>query len=187
MTDDKRQSIYGFDDKPEGYAMSGPAFRADLKKSELRATTDVTGKIVRTLRCASRDHAVCNDRRKGWYVDLPIDRERVNVNMLLAGTTLVVASNVPSDEPCLAGGYGWLNYLNFETGLAVNGNPEGGPAGEQVPDTMIVGNALTANRDGTVTSHIQTGVVGTPIDIVIPVATPKPQGKRISWREAVTN
>ena len=187
MTDDKRQSIYGFDDKPEGYAMSGPAFRADLKKSELRATTDVTGKIVRTLRCTSRDHAVCNDRRKGWYVDLPIDRERVNVNMLLAGTTLVVASNVPSDEPCLAGGYGWLNYLNFETGLAVNGNPEGGAAGEQVPDTMIVGNALTANRDGTVTSHIQTGVVGTPIDIVIPVATPKPQGKRISWREAVTN
>lgn len=187
MTDDKRQSIYGFDDKPEGYAMSGPAFRADLKKSELRATTDVNGKIVRTLRCASRDHAVCNDRRKGWYVDLPIDRERVNVNMLLAGTTLVVASNVPSDEPCLAGGYGWLNYLNFGTGLAVNGNPEGGPAGEQVPDTMIVGNALTANRDGTVTSHIQTGVVGKPIDIVIPVATPKPQGKRISWREAVTN
>jgi len=187
MTDYSKQSIYGFDDKPEGYDISAASFRADLKKSELRATTDVNGKIVRTLRCASRDHAVCNDRRKGWYVDLPDRGERVNVNMQLAGTTLVVASNVPSDEPCLAGGYGWLNYLNFETGLAVNGNPEGGPAGEQVPDTMIVGNALTANRDGTVTSHIQTGVVGTPIDIVIPVATPKPQGKRISWREAVTN
>lgn len=187
MTDYSEQSIYGFDDKPEGYDISADSFRADLKKSELRATTDVTGKIVRTLRCTSRDHAVCNDRRKGWYVDLPDRGERVNVNMQLAGTTLVVASNVPSDEPCLAGGYGWLNYLNFETGLAVNGNPEGGPAGEQVPDTMIVGNALTANRDGTVTSHIQTGVVGKPIDIVIPVATPKPQGKRISWREAVTN
>jgi len=187
MTDKSKQSIYGFDDKPEGYAISAASFRADLKESILEEYRDTEGKLVRRLRCASRDHAVCNDRRKGWYVDLPIDRERVNVNMLLAGTTLVVASNVPSDEPCVAGGYGWLNYLNFETGLAVNGNPEGGPAGEQVPDTMIVGNALTANRDGTVTSHIQTGVVGTPIDIVIPVATPKPQGKRISWREAVTN
>ncbi|MCD2165512.1 pilus assembly protein [Comamonas koreensis] len=187
MTDKSQQSIYGFDDKPEGYAISAASFRADLKESILEAYRDTEGKLVRRLRCASRDHAVCNDRRKGWYVDLPIERERVNVNMLLAGTTLVVASNVPSDAPCLAGGSGWLNYLNFETGMAVNGNPEGGAAGEQVPDTMIVGNALTANRDGTVTSHIQTGVVGKPIDIVIPVATPKPQGKRISWREAVTN
>ncbi|MDR0259419.1 MAG: hypothetical protein LBI76_06395, partial [Comamonas sp.] len=130
MTDKSQQSIYGFDDRPEGYDMSATAFRADLKKSELRATRDVNGKIVRTLRCTSRDHAVCNDRRKGWYVDLPDEGERVNVNMQLAGTTLVVASNVPSDEPCLAGGYGWLNYLNFETGMAVNGNPDGGPAGE---------------------------------------------------------
>lgn len=188
MGNDEQQSIYGFDDKADGYTTTGDVFRADLKQSELSQTTEVDGTITRRLKCqAGTAPAVCNDRRKGWYVDLPTPRERVNVNMRLAGTTLVVASNVPTDEPCDAGGYGWLNYLNSETGLAVNDGPDGGPAGVQVPDTLIVGNALTADKNGTVTSHVQPGVVGLPIDIRIPVATPKPQGKRISWREAVTH
>ena len=186
MGNTDKQSIYGFDDKAEGYTTSGPAFRADLKQSELSQTTEEDGTITRRLKCqAGTAPAVCNDRRKGWFVDLPDPGERVNVNLRLAGTTLVVASNVPTDEPCEAGGYGWLNYLNFETGLAVNGGPEGGMAGVQVPDTLIVGNVLTANPNGIVTSHVETGVVGQPLDILIPVAAPQPQGKRISWREAV--
>lgn len=150
----------------------------------MTATTAADGTKTRRISCASNE-AACKDRKKGWYVDLPDRRERVNVNLRLAGTTLVVASNVPTDEPCEAGGYGWLNYLNVETGQAVVDGPDGGQAGVQVPDTLIVGNALTADKDGTVTSHVQTGVVGDPIDIRIPVAAPKPQGKRISWREAV--
>jgi len=180
------QSIYGFDDRAEGYTSTGPAFRADLKQSVLSEARDNEGNLVRRISCASNE-AACKDRKKGWYVDLPDRRERVNVNLRLAGTTLVVASNVPTDDPCEAGGYGWLNYLNVETGQAVVDGPDGGQAGVQVPDTLIVGNALTADKDGTVTSHVQTGVVGDPIDIYIPVAAPKPQGKRISWREAVTN
>lgn len=188
MSDGKQQSVYGFDDKPEGYDMSGPAFRADLKESALKNISQPDGTLARELRCTSADPAVCNDRRKGWYVDLPDTGERVNVNLRLAGSTLVVASNVPSDAPCVAGGHGWLNYLNFETGLAVVNGPNGGPAGVQVPDTLIVGNALTANQNGDVTSHVSPGSVqDEPIDIAIPVAAPRPQGRRIGWREAVTN
>ena len=123
------------------------------------------------------DHAMIADQAAVRLIReerLPDPGERVNVNLRLAGTTLVVASNVPTDEPCEAGGYGWLNYLNFETGLAVNGGPEGGMAGVQVPDTLIVGNVLTANPNGIVTSHVETGVVGQPLDILIPVAAPQP-------------
>ena len=109
------------------------------------------------------------------------------MDLRLAGSTLVVSSNVPSNEPCVAGGKGWVNYLNYETGLAVNGNEDGkGPAGEPVDGGLIAGNDLSANKDNDVTSHVSPSQFPEkPIDLKIPVATPKPLGKRISWRELV--
>lgn len=179
-----QQTIYGIDDVADGYSSSGTSFRASLKKSVLTNVTDASGKLTRKLQCApSLSDAVCNDATKSWYVDLPDTGERVNVDLRLANTTLVVASNVPSNEPCVAGGKGWINYLDFQTGQAVNTST--GMAGESV-DGLISGNDLSANQSGKVTSHVSPSQVPeNPIDIKIPVATPKPLGKRISWRELV--
>jgi hypothetical protein len=84
----------------------------------LEPSTGAGGQRTRTIKClgSSTD---CKDDAKGWYVDLPDSGERVNIDMRLANSTLVIASNVPSPDVCLAGGYGWINYLNFNTGQAV--------------------------------------------------------------------
>ena len=178
-----QQTIYGIDDVPDGYSSSGASFLADLKQSVLKDVTDASGKLTRTLKCNPATGIDCNDATKSWYVDLPDTGERVNVDLRLANTTLVVASNVPSNEPCVAGGKGWINYLDFQTGQAVNTTT--GMAGEAV-DGLISGNDLSANQNGDVTSHVSPSQVPeNPIDIKIPVATPKPLGKRISWRELV--
>ena len=183
MTTTKPQTIYGFDDKLEGYNSS--SFRGQLKESKLTNVTGASGQATRTLQCLD-SAAVCNDGAKGWFVELPDTGERVNVDLRLAGSTLVVASNVPSDQPCSAGGHAWINYLDFQTGLAVNVGSDGkGQAAEQVLG-IVMGSDLTANKDGKVTDHVSPGrVPDKPLDIDIPTATPKPKGKRISWREVV--
>lgn len=56
----------------------------------------------------------------GWYVDLPDVGERQNVSASLVLGTLVVPTTVPSSTVCAPGGYGWVNYLNYKTGGAVD-------------------------------------------------------------------
>ncbi len=63
---------------------------------------------------------------RGWYIDLgsiPEDEEdqefvgeRVNIDMQLVQGILIFASTVPSNTVCSPGGYGYLNYVNYETG-----------------------------------------------------------------------
>lgn len=92
-----------------------------------------------------------------------------------------------SPDVCLAGGYGWINYLNFNTGQAVIGGPDGkGDVSTIVDGSTISGHATTTTGDGKATDHISTtGVGDKPLDIDIPYASPKPLGRRISWRELV--
>lgn len=82
---------------------------------------------------------------------------------------------------------GWINYINFQTGGPVNEGPGGeGPAGVPVTDGLIMGNDLSATKDGNVTSHVSPSAYpDKPKDIPIPTTTPKPKGKRMSWRELI--
>lgn len=187
MLSQETQSIYGFDDK--GEEIPAASLRSSLKQLVFTNITGADGKQTRKLQCSGTD---CTDTNKGWYADLPDAGERVNVNMRLAGGTLVVASNVPSNEqdPCETGGHAWISYLDFGRGQAVK--PQGGTgdgagdAGEQLPDNMVGGLDLSSNAQGQATAHVNpTTAQEKPIDIPIPTATPKPLGKRISWREAV--
>ena len=180
-----QQSIYGFDDKVEAFA-SGGSLRSDLKVSKLKNNTALDGTLTRSLQCTSSTND-CKDNAKGWYIDLPTTGERVNVDLRIAATTLVVASNIPSNEPCVSGGMGWINYINFQTGGPVNEGTGGeGAAGVPVTQGLIMGNDLSATRDGSVTSHVSPSQYPKgPIDIPIPTSTPKPKGKRMSWKELV--
>lgn len=184
LADKSTQSVYGFDDSMDG--MSGESLRSRLNQMLLEPSTGAGGQRTRTIRClgSSTD---CKDDAKGWYVDLPDSGERVNIDMRLANTTLVIASNVPSPDVCLAGGYGWINYLNFNTGQAVIQGPDGkGDVSIIVDGSTISGHATTTTGDGKATDHISTtGNRDKPLDIDIPYASPKPLGRRISWRELV--
>lgn len=184
LADKSTQSVYGFDDNMDG--MSGESLRSRLNRMLLESSTGAGGQRTRTIEClgSSTD---CKDEAKGWYVDLPDSGERVNIDMRLANSTLVIASNVPSPDVCLAGGYGWINYLNFNTGQAVIQGPDGkGDVSTMVDGSTISGHASTITGDGKATDHISTtGVGDKPLDIDIPYAAPKPLGRRISWRELV--
>jgi type IV pilus assembly protein PilY1 len=54
--------------------------------------------------------------KTNWLVDLPVSRERVNVDPQLVSGTLLVASNIPSSTSCTAGGSSFLNFMDYKTG-----------------------------------------------------------------------
>lgn len=59
--------------------------------------------------------------KAGWVADLPDAGERINVPMVLFGSTLVAASNVPKTVAgCDEGsqGHAWVYYLDLATGAA---------------------------------------------------------------------
>ena len=180
-----QQTIYGFDDQVDSFG-TGASLVAGLKQSELKNVTTTGGVLTRTLKCKGTT-AECKDNAIGWYINLPDTGERVNVDLRIAGATLVVASNVPSNEPCVSGGTGWINYLNYQTGGPVNEGTDGeGPAGVPVTAGLIMGNDLSSTKDGNVTAHVSPSrVPDKPVDVAIPTATPKPKGKRMSWRELI--
>lgn len=71
--------------------------------------------------------------KAGWVADLPDTGERINVPMVLFGSTLVAASNVPeSIAGCEEGnqGHGWIYYFDLATG---------GVVADYLGDSMVAG------------------------------------------------
>ena len=87
---------------------------------------------------------------------------------------------MPQISACSAGGYSWLNYLSYKSGLAVVGTP-GLAVSEQVANSLIVG--LTVIKVGGQMKAIVTtsdgGVLARTIHTHIDPGT----AKRVSWRE----
>ena len=171
------QSIYGIVDPLVG----SPAF-ANLRSAlaPLGITQVGSGAgAYRTVACTGST-LQCGSG-VGWVVNLPDIGERVNVEMKFRQGTLVVGSNVPQISACTSGGYSWLNYLDFQSGLAVTGGAAG-TVSEQVANSLIVGLTLIKLPDGTVKAIVTTS------DANIYLGSPsfKPtgiKGGRISWRE----
>jgi type IV pilus assembly protein PilY1 len=177
LTNTQGQSIYGVVD-PLTAGTSYTDLRGSLKP--LTMTQVGSGATAtRTIACGGST-ADCN-LANGWVVNLPDAGERVNVDMKLQLGTLVVASNVPENSACTIGGYSWLNYVNYSTGMAV-ANSTGGAASQKLSDSLAVGLNIVRLPDGrtvviTTTSDAKQTTIGAPFD------TPSPIGKRISWRE----
>jgi Tfp pilus tip-associated adhesin PilY1 len=120
-------------------------------------------------------------------VDLPDSGERVNVEMKLVLGTLVIGTNVPQDSACSSGGHSWINFLNYNTGLAVDNSPTS-VVSQYLADSLIVGLGViglpprAGFNNPTYMTPVQLGNAS-GISVGIPVATPPPVGKRISWRE----
>jgi Tfp pilus tip-associated adhesin PilY1 len=190
------QSIYGIVDSFTGSPVYSD-LRTVLKPMVLTAVGG--SPPARTIACATGD-ARCAST-KGWVVNLPDSGERVNIDMKLALSTLIVGSNVPNNTPCSTGGSSWLNYLDFATGES-NGSFGGTPASGGTAATgygahasqyssgsLLVGIGVVRLPSGQFKSLLRTsGKEGTaPItgfikrDLFPP--TPAPKGKRISWRE----
>jgi Tfp pilus tip-associated adhesin PilY1 len=176
VSDLQTQSIYGIVD-PLTSTTAYSDLRASMVPLAMTQLGSGTG-ATRTIACTGST-TQCG-ATNGWRLDLPDSGERVNVEMKLRGQTLVVGSNVPQISACTAGGYSWLNYLSYKSGLAVVGSP-GLAVSEQVANSLIVG--LTVIKVGGQLKGIVTtsdgGVLARTITSHIDPGTPK----RVSWRE----
>ncbi len=158
-------------------------------------TTNVGGYVQQTLTAQGANARTSTNNnmdwstKKGWFVNLLDDGERVNVDPKLQLGTFIVPSNVPSlvSNACSAGGYAWINYFDVLTGSYVKStstNPTN-IVSTRVGNALVVGINVVKLPNGKLISIITTS------DNSHPVAnTPSSGGggtvKRVSWRELIT-
>ena len=121
--------------------------------------------------------------KKGWFVDLPDAGERVNVDPVLQLGTLAIPSNNPTSDACVAGGYGWINFLDFRTGAYVPG-ATANTASNRIAASLIVGINVVQLPGGEVKTIVTTAD-NQQLTEATPVNPPSIEGKRVSWRELI--
>jgi type IV pilus assembly protein PilY1 len=190
-TDTTRQSIYAIKDEMD--SVSSPV--VTIARSGAFPTSTIAGFVRQDLSASSdtmrtttanavnfTDPAV-----HGWFIDLPDGgsggngSERVNVDPILQLGTLVVASNVPSGDVCVAGGYGWVNFLDFRTGGIVPG-ASAGMASTKIAASLVVGINVIQLPGGAVKTIVTTAD-NQQLTTETPVAPTTFAGRRVSWRE----
>jgi len=118
---------------------------------------------------------------RGWYVDFPDSGERSNIESRLVQGTLLVATIVPSNTVCAPGGYGWLNFFDYQTGSSIDST---GVVSASYNNTIVGINVLYINGSPvieTVTSNDPTPTVNT--DVLIKGTASGFTGTRVLWRE----
>ena len=123
----------------------------------------------------------------GWYVTFPDSGERMNVDPKLVLGTLVFATNVPAANSCTVGGTAWVNFLDYATGLVVDGAEA---SSIQVTDSLVVGITVVKLQTGefkaiATKSNYQQETLAVPIaaSAVPTPATTTFRSKRGLWRE----
>jgi len=121
---------------------------------------------------------------RGWFLDFPDSRERVNIDSKLVLGTLVVPTIVPSSTECSPGGSGWLNFFDYLTGGPVNATP--GISGVKYDSTIVGVNVLFI--DGNPIVEVVTSTDPTPSkdeNVQFKATAAGFAGKRVMWRELV--
>jgi type IV pilus assembly protein PilY1 len=136
-----------------------------------------------TTRTVSSVNAVdwSNAAVRGWYIDLPDKGERVSVDPQLQLGTLVVGSNVPSTDTCVAGGTAWINTFDFRTGGYVAG-ATGNAVSQKISGSVAVGINVIQLPGGKVVTVVTTAD-NQQLPVETPIAPTNFQGKRVGWRE----
>jgi len=122
--------------------------------------------------------------KTGWFIDLPDTGERVNVDPVLQLGTLVVPSNVPSNDSCVAGGYGWINFLDYKTGSFVTG-ASANMASTKIAASLVVGINVVQLPGGKVVTIVTTAD-NQQLTQQTPVSPPTVAGRRVTWRELIS-
>jgi type IV pilus assembly protein PilY1 len=118
----------------------------------------------------------------GWFVDMPVSGERINVDSTLSNGTLVFVSNVPSSSgACSTGGSSYLNYLSYKTGLAVSGTS----AGVLLSSTALASAATLVKTTSGTTKGIVALSDGTRGVYDVPTSSTSTSTRRLSWRELI--
>ena len=121
---------------------------------------------------------------RGWFVDFPVSRERVNIDSKLILGTLLVPSIVPSATECSPGGSGYLNFFDFQTGAAVVATP--GLVSVRYSSPIVGINVLFI--DGAPKAEVVTSSDPTPaLNTQVPFkgSSASFSSKRALWRELI--
>lgn len=122
-----------------------------------------------------------NPSVRGWFVDLPDKGERVSVDPQLQLGTLVVGSNVPSTDSCVAGGTAWVNTFDFRTGGYVAG-ATANAVSQKISGSVAVGINVIQLPGGKVVTVVTTAD-NQQLPVETPIAPANFQGRRVGWRE----
>ena len=117
----------------------------------------------------------------GWYIDFPDAGERSNIESRLVQGTLLVATIVPSNTVCSPGGYGWLNFFDYQSGSSIDTS---GIVSASYNNTIVGINVIYINGSPvieTVTANDPTPTINP--DVLINGSASGFTGKRVLWRE----
>ena len=193
-TDNQRQSIYAIKDAMAGAGDATP--QNDVPQTDMTRTspTTIAGFVRQALspvgtdqRTVSTINAVNFDTNSGWFIDLPDGgagteaAERVNVDPVIQLGTLIIASNVPSSETCVAGGFGWVNFLDVKTGGTVPTGVSNTPASVKIAASLIVG--INVVKIGDQIKTIVTTADNQQLTQETPTTPGGVEGRRVTWRE----
>jgi type IV pilus assembly protein PilY1 len=174
----QRQTVYAIKGSLSGVANA----RSVLVAQTLGSDQAAAGGTVRTVTSTNDVNWTTGN---GWYIDLPVSGERVNVDPSLQIGTLVIASNAPTSGDCSVGGVGYLNYFDYLTGRAVV-TSTGLVASYKVPGSLIVG-TNTVKLPGNKLVTITTTADNQQLSFETPISLAGAGGKRISWREVIVD
>ena len=185
-TDSQRQTLYAIrDDLATNITVTD---RTSLIQQTL---TPLTGGLTR----AGSSNTVnwTSPSVRGWFIDLPdggsgtpaSPTERVSVDPQLQLGTLVISTNVPSSDSCTAGGFSWINFLNFETGGFIQG-ADNNVVSTKISSSLVVGLNIV-QLPGGVVKVIVTTADNQQLTQDTPVAPTTFQGRRVGWRELVAD
>lgn len=190
LTSTQKQSLYAIKDDNAATTLNNPRAHTTAPKMVQQTITPVGG-----IREGSTN-AVNFLVDRGWYTDFPdggsggVGAERVNIDSRLVLGTLIVPTIVPSSTVCSPGGYGWLNYFNYENGWPVR---DATPAGS-------VNVNVSVKYDSTIVGVNVVYIGGKPIVEIVTSNNPTPEiqknvpfkepptgftGKRVIWRELI--
>ncbi|MBI5430211.1 MAG: hypothetical protein HY938_07115 [Nitrosomonadales bacterium] len=105
------QSLYAMQDNDVTTTLTNPGGSPRDSTQLVEQTITLMG----STRTATANPGTFTTHR-GWYADWPDTGERVNLEGKLVLGTLIMPTIVPANTVCSPGGYGWLNYFNYETG-----------------------------------------------------------------------
>lgn len=191
LTNTSQQSFYTIRDKLTNTGLGQVRQDGVLVKHTMEETTDASGHLIRKL---VSPVYISYGTHDGWYVDFdPANAsgthlspgERMTTDIQMQGTTLSVATNVPSSNACTAGGYSWNYSFNYQTGLALQSNAAEAVGQRLSDNAMVAGMKLVKLPDGR-TILIITDTAGNVTTVEVGTGDAgSGTTHRVSWRELI--
>ena len=179
LSDTQPQTIYGIKDTTNGVVPAAPidARGNTLVEQVITDSVDALGNQIRTVTSNAVDLGVAD----GWRIDLPISGERVNVDPRLQLGTFLVASSIPANDACTAGGSSYLNFFDYKTGsfVASSGTYV---AGVKIANSLAVGISVVRLPNNKTVAIVTTSENKYPT-LAPPFQAQNPTGRRSTWRE----